>query len=184
MLFTINEILDIVIMALAIGFMFKDMFKTPQQDYDPLKPRKDKGNFWFAAASVGSSIILHELGHKFIAMSFGLTATFHAAYEFLALGLILKLMNVGLIFFVPAYVSHGITTPINSAFIAFAGPLVNLLLWAICSIAIRQKKVPKKYLRFVFFTKYINGFLFIVNMLPIPGLDGFWVYKGIFSYFV
>jgi len=35
----------------------------------------------------------------------------------------------------------------------------------------------------IYFTKYINGFLFIVNMLPIPGLDGFWVYTGLVSAF-
>jgi len=32
------------------------------------------------------------------------------------------------------------------------------------------------------FTRRINGFLFILNMLPFPGFDGFKVYAGLFGF--
>lgn len=181
MIFNIQEIIDIGLMTLVIGYIFKDLFsKRPAADkYDPLKVNTKKENFWFAAIAVGSSIILHELGHKFVAMALGINATFHAAYSFLVLGLLLKLMNFGLIFLVPAYVSHPPTIPIFSSAIAFAGPATNLVLWLILGIAIKNNWINKRYLPLAYATKYINGFLFIVNMIPFPGIDGYWVFKGL-----
>ena len=181
MLFTFQEIIHIAIMTAITGYIFKDLFaKRPNPgNYNPLKPIKSNNHFWFAAVAVGSSIILHELGHKFIAIYLGLEATFHAAYSFLILGLLLKLMNFSLIFLVPAYVSHPATTPINSAMIAFAGPATNGLIWLITGLAINKNWIQKKYLSLAYATKYINGFLFIVNMIPFPGIDGYWIFKGL-----
>ncbi|MFA5141475.1 MAG: M50 family metallopeptidase [Candidatus Woesearchaeota archaeon] len=184
MLFQSTEIFDILVMAAVIGYLFKDIFnRYGKQAYDPLNQTTDYRPFMYAVITVGSSILLHELFHKFIAMSLGLTATFHAAYNFLFFGLLLRLMGVGYIFFVPAYVSHTATTGLNSALIAFGGPLANLLIWLACYVIIKENMAKKKYLPLIYFTKYINGFLFVVNMLPIPGLDGFWVYTGLLSLF-
>ncbi len=181
MIFTFGELIDVVIMTAIIGYIFKDAFERrgASSNYDPLKPQPKNESFWFAALGIGSSILLHELGHKFAALFLGLQATFHAAYEYLFLGLLLKLANFNYIFFVPAYVSHSATNPLNSAIIAFAGPFVNLVLWLICGILLKKNYITKKYLQLVYFTKYINGFLFVVNMLPIPGLDGYWVFDGL-----
>ncbi len=188
MIFTFGELIDVVIMTVIIGYIFKDAFErrgiTSNSNYDPLKPQPKNESFWFATASIGSSILLHELGHKFAALSLGLEATFHAAYEYLFLGLLLKLANFNYIFFVPAYVSHSMTNPLNSAIIAFAGPGVNLVLWLICGILLNNYHIDRKYIPVVYFTKYINGFLFVVNMLPIPGLDGYWVFSGLVRSFV
>ena len=79
----------------------------------------------------------------------------------------------------PAYVSHPATTPINSAMIAFAGPATNGLIWLITGLAINKNWIQKKYLSLAYATKYINGFLFIVNMIPFPGIDGYWIFKGL-----
>jgi len=116
-------------------------------------------------------------------MGFGLQAVFNAAYGWLGFGLLLKLLNVGFIFFVPAYVSiNGIGSPLVFSTIAFAGPFMNLILWLGAAYALKQKKLVKeKYLPFVYLTKQINMFLFIFNMLPIPGFDGFKVYQGLFQ---
>lgn len=182
MIFTFSEIIDIIVMTAIIGFIFKDIFKNkPHTTYDPLKPTTNNGNFWFAAISVGLSIVFHELGHKFIAMFLGLHATFHAAYSYLGLGLLLKLINFNFIFFVPAYINHSPTIPLYSAMIAFAGPCTNLIIWFLCGIIIKNNWIQKRYLTLIYFTKYINGFLFIVNMLPIPGLDGYWVLTGLIN---
>lgn len=180
MIFTLGELIDVVMMTAIIGYIFKDAFERrgTSFSYDPLRPQPKNESFWFAAISIGSSILLHELGHKFAALFLGLQATFHAAYKYLFLGILLKLANFNYIFFVPAYVSHTATDPTNSAIIAFAGPGVNLVLWLICGFLIKNNHIPRKYLQVAYFTKYINGFLFVVNMLPIPGLDGYWVLNG------
>ena len=107
--FTFGEIFDIIIMTAVVGYIFSGLFKRPvEEDYDPLKHFKagfDINDLKFAILVTAPAIILHELGHKFVALSFGLEAVFQAAWLFLGLALILKLMNFGFIFIVPAYVS-------------------------------------------------------------------------------
>lgn len=208
MIFSGYELLDIVIMTLAVGFIFKDVFLPKgkpaihDEKYDPLakyKAMKAKGKkigtwgasklslnngFVFAMVVTAPAIILHELGHKFLAMNFGLTAVFHAAYFWLILGVVLKLMSFGFIFFVPAYVSIGGVgmTPLMHSAVAFAGPAVNLLLFTICFLLVKNKAFTKKYSRYlpIFVLTYkINLFLFVFNMLPIPMFDGWHVYSGI-----
>ena len=190
MFITLREILDIAIMTAVIGFIFKDIFaRKPAFGYNPLEYYKKPQaweNFKFAAMVTAPAIIIHELFHKFTAIGFGLEATFHAAYSFLALGLILKVLNFPFIFFVPAYVS----IPINQigvgpafSLIAFAGPFANLLMWLVPKFLMKAKKIPHKYLRFAFLTARINMFLFIFNMLPIPGFDGSKVFAGLLSIF-
>ncbi|MBI5389589.1 M50 family metallopeptidase [Candidatus Woesearchaeota archaeon] len=199
MLFTLKELFDIIIMTLAVGYIFKDMFIMRRQathHYDPLEYyRQPSGsNFKFAIIAAAPAIILHELGHKFTALAFGMSAEFHAAYFWLLLGVVLKLINFGFIFFVPAYVQWGCPTdaclamvqanPWVGSVIAFAGPAINGLLWLGAWIALRQKWVAKKYVPLVIIMKYINGFLFIFNLLPIPGFDGFHFFKGLVSLFL
>jgi len=188
MFFSINEAIDIVIMAFAIGFIFKDVFKyTPKVEvFTPetyLKKAKFNWNdFWFAIAVVAPSIILHEFGHKFFALANGMTAEFHAAYTWLAIGLLLKILNFGFIFFVPAYTLIGGTgTALQMAGIAFAGPAVNLILWLGSSLVLKKTKLKGIAYHILFLTSKINMFLFIFNMLPIPGFDGYSFFSNIFK---
>ncbi|MBN1377255.1 M50 family metallopeptidase [Candidatus Woesearchaeota archaeon] len=192
MLFSLMEILDIIIMTGVVGFIFKDLFRAPSS-FTPegiismsLRKSGTWNDFWFSALLVAPAIILHELGHKLTAMAFGLTATFHAAYLFLGLGVLLKLVNFGFIFFVPAYVSiMGETAPLNYSLIAFMGPFVNLILWLGSLLLLKYGNIPRKYHRYLGLSVKINMFLFIFNMLPIPefdgfpGFDGFHVFKGL-----
>jgi len=179
MLFTISELLDIVIMTAFIGFIFKDVFKRREHYTDPLQYYQNIrygfnwGDFWFACGVTAPAIILHELSHKFVAMSFGFHATFHAAYTWLVIGLVLKLMNFGLIFFVPAYVSYPAGgTPLQHAAISIAGPLMNLIVWLVSGILIRKRLISRKYLPAAVLTNRLNFFLFLFNMIPIPPFDG------------
>jgi len=190
-MFTFAEILDIVIITFVVGFIFKDIFK-PRRRIEVITPdyylkgmgRKRGFNwndFWYAAAIVAPSIVLHEFGHKFVALANGMAASFHAAYMWLGLGIVLKLISAGFIFFVPAYVAiSGTGTPLQFAGIAFAGPAVNLVLWLGGLVVLKKAKLKKDAYRFVFLLSRINMFLFIFNMLPIPGFDGFGVYSSLF----
>jgi Zn-dependent protease len=190
MFFNYQEIIDMVVMTLVLGFIFKDMFPNRQKAYeDPLhyyasKRNSDMENFKFAVMLTVPAVLFHEFGHKFVAMSFGLQATFGTSYAWLLIALIMKAMNFGMIFIVPAFVSIQpgpimIANPYIGSIISFAGPAVNLLLWGMSKFLIGQKKVPRKYLQFAYLTKSINGFLFVFNMLPIPPFDGFQVVMGI-----
>ena len=96
-------------------------------------------------------------------------------------------MNFGFIFFVPAYVSiTGSTSPFNYSIVAIAGPAVNLLLWLIALLLLKSESVRKnhKLVPWLVVTKKINLFLFIFNMLPIPGFDGAKVYQGLIQTFL
>ena len=187
-LLTFSEIFDMIVMTLVVGYIFSGLFKKPvQEDYDPLKQFKAgffSDDFKFAVLVAAPAIILHEFGHKFVAISYGLEAHFQAAWLFLGLALIMKLMNFGFIFIVPAYVSIiGRASPLESSLIAFSGPAVNLALWLFAMLSVKKNFFPKKYDTALLSTSKINMFLFIFNMLPIPGFDGNAVFMGLIRAF-
>lgn len=188
--FSLQEIIDIAVMTVFVGFIFSDVFgrfnKRQDHEYDPMKAysqvHKSRRfeNFKFAVMVTAPAIVFHEFGHKFMAMSFGLNATFHAAYTWLGIGLILKLLNFGFIFFVPAYVSYpALATPFQSMLIAGAGPFVNLVLWLGSSFLLKSGNLNKKYAPILLITSRINMFLFIFNMIPIPPFDGFHFFSSL-----
>ncbi len=177
MIFDFREILDIIIMTAAVGYIFMDLFSRQKYTFD-------KNAFLFACAITAPALIAHELAHKFVAMSFGIQATFHAAYFWLILGILLKFLRFGFIFFVPAYVSiEGITNGLPMALIAGAGPFLNFILFLIAWALLQQKRMKHSTFIFLQVTKQINLFLFIFNMLPIPFFDGMKVYQGLFQAF-
>ena len=220
MLFTLIELFDIILMIFAAGFIFSKLMARPiprindDEPYDPLKQYKKKRssfdwhNFWICCIVAGSALVLHEMGHKFAAMYFGMNATISAPYTWLLLAVVLVLIGSPLIFFVGGVTSfscsqiapsaycvlqsvtaNGITStfwmPTNSslAIIAFAGPFVNLVLWLGSWLLMSNKifaKKNKKYLPILQLTKQINMILFIFNMLPIPGFDGWGVFSNLY----
>ena len=204
MFLNIFEILDIITMTLILGFLFMSTLKPiEKEDEDILnKYLKKSSSFdwhalWFAALITAPAIILHELGHKLTALSFGFTSTLHAAcstaniasgagfFDFYCsltiASIFLKIVGVGFIFFIPAFVETiWNATVLQHTLIAFGGPLVNLLLFLIALIILKtHKKLSLKMINFLTLTKNINLFLFAFNMIPIPGFDGFQVFRGI-----
>ena len=179
MVIALREVLDCVLMAVIVGYIFSDLFR---RDF---KRVFDTKAILLAAAVTAPAIVLHELAHKFTAILLGLQATFHAAYGWLMVGIILKALNAGFIFFVPAYVSiTGTSTPLTQSEVAVAGPLMNLVLylvsWAVLKLGLLKNK---NYVFVAVVSKKINGFLFILNMIPIPGFDGFHFFSGIIKTF-
>ena len=186
-LFAFREIVDMAVMSLVVGYIFMGFIPRPREEnYDPLKAYKkpDTARFLFAMQAVAPAVLLHELAHKFTALSFGLEAVFRAAYFYLGIGILLKLLNFGFIFFVPAYVSiSGSASPLQFSLTALAGPLTNAVLWLLAVVLLKTKKVKKSWTQFLALTARINMFLFILNMLPIPGFDGWQFYRGLFATF-
>lgn len=191
------EILDVIITIALIGFLFMDTLKAPTREkedelskYLKKKSRFNWRDFWYAAMITAPAIILHEAGHKIVALSYGYEAVFHAFYAnsttlfFGLLAIAMKILNFGFVFLVPGFVSiTGIGGPTQSGIIAFAGPLVNLILFLIAFIVLKTKKLKSKKMHFWVLTKNINLFLFIFNLLPIPGFDGFTVFSSLWKIF-
>ncbi|MBW3002124.1 M50 family metallopeptidase [Candidatus Woesearchaeota archaeon] len=186
MILDLRELIDVAIMTIAVGYIFMGIFKFSQ---DKFKTGFDWKSFKFACLVTAPAIILHELGHKFAALAYGFEATFHAAYTWLGIGIVLRALQTGFIFFVPAYVSIGCATkecvvpPLQMSAIAAAGPFVNLAIFFVCWILLKRKDLKKHTRVAIYVTKQINLFLFVFNMLPIPMFDGFKVYSGLWKAF-
>ena len=191
MVFSLIEIIDIIIMTVVVGYIFMAFLRKPTPDYYLKKQSFDWESFKLACWITGPALILHELAHKFVALGYGYQATFHAAYVFLALGVILRLMKSNFIFFVPAYVAIGCKAavnctipPLQSALIAGAGPFTNFALFIASALVLKYKKKMSKKTRVILhLTKLINLFLFIFNMLPFYIFDGYKFFTGIYHHF-
>lgn len=178
---TLIEIWRLLFMTLAIGYIFSGIYSTHT---DPLKKRKwlDWDNIKIGILAAAPGVILHEMAHKFVAIGYGLNAEFFASYFGLGLGVILKLVSSPFIVFVPGFVQVVGATPIQSAIIAFAGPLTNGLLWiASWYIITNYPNMSHKKLQIVFLNKRINGILFFFNLIPFPPFDGGHIFRGIMS---
>ena len=162
-----------------------DYVKRPRTTLElHLDQRFDWQAWKFAMLIMGPGIVLHELGHKFVALAFGLAATFKMWVTGLVIGLILKFMHSPLLILAPGYVEISGGTHPAQAIIAFAGPAVNLLIWGIsASILKTKKKLGRKEFIIWAVTKNMNLFLFIFNMLPIPPLDGSKVFYHLWKAF-
>jgi len=185
-LISLPEVFRAIIMTVAVGYILMDFLK-PKKSPDEILTRKgfDWQGLWFTALLAAPALILHEFAHKFAAIALGINAEFFAAYIWLGIGLVLKLLGTGFIFFIPGYVSiaQG-ATPLQMSTIAFAGPFLNLLLFfAAWGVVKYKKNMSHKQYYFWYLTRNLNALLFVLNMLPIPPFDGFKVFSGLKSVF-
>jgi Zn-dependent protease len=187
MFITINEIIDIIIMTLAIGYIFSTIIKRqPEEGYDPLKyyqKNKFLEDLKFGAMIAAPAVVLHELAHKFSAMAFGAVATLHAPLGWYIIIILLRALNFPLIFFVGGYVTHTALLPLQSAIVSISGPLINLFLYLLFTYLVKAKLVHRKYYRILMISAKLNIFLAIFNMIPIPGFDGAHFFSSLFTYF-
>ena len=182
----IFEVMDMIIMAFAIGYIFSGFLKKPiPEDYEPLKYYKKKSQKWenikFAALAAGPAVVLHELAHKFVAMGFGAQATLYAPYGFYLLVILLKAVGFPFIFLVGGFVVHSPLPALQSSLVSLAGPLTNFLMWLGITIAIKKGVLNRKYYSLAVPLARISLFLAIFNMLPLPGFDGFNFFRALFS---
>lgn len=193
-----REILDIVVMTIAVGFIFGKSFskaktikKEGDDDYDPIEAARNQyeiagvnlQGILFAMAVAAPAVILHEFGHKFMAMAFGYTATFHASYGGLAIGVLIRLMNLPFIILVPAFVRYSATPGFQTALVALAGPLMNFVLMATAFLILKLGNVDKKYFPLLILTMKINMWWGLFNLIPILPFDGGHVVRGLMAGF-
>lgn len=179
--FTMQEIIYLVILTLAIGYIFSGFIKKPDSARYYLRQGFNFEDLKFAIIVTAPAIILHELAHKFTAIAFGLTASFHIFWEGLGLAIFLKVIHSPFLIIAPGYVliQQGATN-IQNILISFAGPFSNLVLFLIAHLILtRAMRLSRIQAVGLILTKRINLLLFIFNMLPIPPLDGSHVLLGL-----
>ena len=170
MIISFKEIIYFIILTGVVGYIFTGFFRLREGDYKAF----DWRDFKFAAMISAPSIILHELAHKFTAMAYGLNASFEIFPFGLALGVFLKLIHAPFLIIAPGYVTIPfIQDPISYRLIAFAGPLINLVLWGVASFVLKKKKdlSQRQFIAISLFKK-LNVILFFFNMIPFGPFDG------------
>ena len=113
-------------------------------------------DFFYSAIFFGLvmlSIYLHELGHAWGALIQGIPVSRVVLY------------GGG------GFCEHCSGTPRESELIVAMGPIVNLTLWAICSLIAPAIDDPALYW-LISSTAMINIFLAVLNLLPVLPLDG------------
>ena len=175
-----SEIIGILIVTAVVGYIFSGMVSFAKQwavgfDWEAYK---------LAVIISAPAVILHELGHKFVALALGVPALFQVYWGGLALAVILKFIGSPFLIIAPAYVvTPAAVSDVARFMISFAGPFMNLVLWGVSALLLRQKKLPHKQQIGLIISKKINFFLFIFNMIPFPPLDGFSVARSLWAIF-
>lgn len=179
---SLTEIFYLLITTVVIGYIFTGIVQKKPKDILSTK-RFDWDDFKFAILVAAPGIILHELAHKFTAMSFGLHSVFEIWPLGLGIGVLLKVFGSGFILLAPGYVTIPATTAFQSMVIAFAGPFINLVLWLGAGYLLKRPHLPRTQTLFLILTQHINKWLFIFNMIPLPPLDGSKVLMGLIQLF-
>lgn len=121
--------------------------------------------------TLGLGFILHELAHKYVALSFGAHAQYRMWTPGLILAVAMAVLNFGFVFAAPGAVEiRGRQLSSDKiGRIAFAGPMTNLLLaLAFLFLAFASPGLQA----FAATGAHVNAFLGLFNLIPIAPFDG------------
>lgn len=134
------------------------------------------------------SLCLHEFGHAFVAYRAGDVTVRDKGYLTLD---IRRYTDVGLSFVLPilflliggiplpggaVWINHGLVrSRAARSLISLAGPAMNLVLGAVLTLAVSTISMPYGLVIGLSALALIQVLAFVLNILPIPGLDGFGV---------
>ena len=175
--FTRNEIRDLIIAFIVISIAFA-ISSVGLDAYGLLSILP------IIMVGVGIGFLLHELGHKYVAMEYGYWSEFKAW----PLGLVIALATafIGWVFAAPGVVhtyADNMTDEINGK-ISIAGPMANMVLALIFIVTAALIYPFKSYLAIIQLIYLIctvgfsvNSFLAAFNLLPFYSLDGIKVLK-------
>ncbi|MCF2532813.1 site-2 protease family protein [Yinghuangia soli] len=154
--------------------------------------------FMFVMTGWLVSLCLHEFAHAFTALRAGDTSVVNKGYLTLDP---LKYSDPLFTFVIPTlmvllggipltggavYIERGrIRSRAQHSLVSAAGPLVNIAIAAVCVILIQTSVFndanPAFYAAFVFYTQ-LQIIAVILNLLPVPGLDGYGIIEPWLSY--
>jgi Zn-dependent protease len=127
-----------------------------------------------------AGIVVHEAAHATSAYSLGDDTAYREGRVTLNPVPHLELLSVLMIFMVgvgwgstpvtPSKLRGGLWGPVA---VAAAGPASNLIVVALCAVLLQLPAFGGGYLLIMlWFLAFANGLLFILNLIPIPPLDG------------
>jgi len=156
-----REVVDLVASWITISAAFSIVVSS-----DPLSV------FPLYLVVVGTAFVLHELGHKFMAIHLG----YHAEYRLWTAGLVLALflaVFTGFIFAAPGAVYVlGFPNRRENGLISLAGPLVNFIVAVLSLLAIFLLSPGHAATEILYTIFHVNAFIGFFNMLPLYPLDG------------
>ncbi len=168
-LFTLQEVRDIVISLFVLSLCLT----IATRNFKPDEPIVIIASIVFFAFTVGVGFVLHELGHKFAAISLG----YYGQFKMWLTGLLfaLFLSFTGFVFVAPGAVY--IYAPRNierwkNGLISAAGPLVNMALALCFGVLALVFPIYFGSLNIWGVSAAINTWLGLFNMIPFPPLDG------------
>jgi Zn-dependent protease len=137
------------------------------------------------------SICCHEYAHAYTAFRFGDDTAARNGHltlnPLVQMGMqsLVMLALFGLAWGAVPVSDGRVRSTYQRALIAFAGPLMNLLLCLVFSLltVIAQAAGSQSAVSFLFVGGAVNGMLFVFNILPVPVLDGFAVISAFHSGF-
>ncbi|OBK16470.1 site-2 protease family protein [Mycobacterium asiaticum] len=152
-----------------------------------VRPLAYAGVFIFVIAGWLVSLCLHEFGHAYTAWRFGdrdvevrgyLTLD-PRRYSHLALSLVLPMVFIALggigLPGAAVYLHTGFMTPARRTLVSLAGPAANLVLAVLLLTAVRLAYDPAHlvFAAGLAFLGFLQITAVVLNLLPIPGLDGY-----------
>lgn len=164
----LKELLDFILSIIVLSFAFSYSYII----------RANLNLIPAVIIAITSSFALHELAHRSVARANGVYAKYKAWYIGLLLALVLTIATQGrFIFAAPGAVVIYTAwySPEIEASIAVVGPLTNIVIGFICLIlSLPIHGIINQYLQII---GGINTFIALFNLLPIPPLDGYKVFK-------
>ena len=148
---------------------------------------KDPLRYFFTVILMAFSICVHEFCHSYAALTEGddtgerlgfMTLNpVHVMGPTSMIALFLFGIAWGQVPIIAANMRHRW----GAAWVSFCGPLSNLVLAVIFAFFVRiTRQLPQIFQLFFFYGVYVNVFLAVFNLLPIPSLDGW----GVGEYFI
>lgn len=129
------------------------------------------GALGLATLAVVLGFFMHEMAHKIVAKRYGCWAEFRAYYGGLMLALVMSFF--GFLFAAPGavYISGNVSREQNGK-ISIAGPAINVAVALVCLPFAMIESFPSIVTTIATGLFFLNSFLAVFNMVPIPPLDG------------
>lgn len=173
-----SEVFDLIISWVILSFSFAVAMRPDL--------RLLHVSLLYSSVGVGTAFLLHELAHREVARTYELTARYRAWYLGLMVTLAVALLNVvvrlPILFAAPGavviYGYWGRVDPRAELRIAESGPLMNIALsiatWLLLNVMPAGALAAREL---IYYVARINAWLAFFNLLPLPPLDGFKIFR-------